>query len=73
MNHEINRLLNYGLQNGMIYEDDIDYSANLLVDLRKLDTFEKEEMHLNMSSRTYRVILGLVAVVLVIIILALVF
>lgn len=37
------------------------------------DTFEKEEMHLNMSSRTYRVILGLVAIVLVIIILALVF
>ena len=32
MNHEINRLLNYGLQNGKIYEDDIDYSANLLVD-----------------------------------------
>ena len=44
MNHEINRLLNYGLQNGMIYEDDIDYSANLLVDLLKLDTFEKEDI-----------------------------
>ena len=37
------------------------------------DTFEKEEMHLNMSSRTYRVILGMVAIVLIIIILALVF
>lgn len=44
MNHEINRLLNYGLQNGMIYEDDIDYTANLLVDLLKLDTFEKEDI-----------------------------
>ena len=44
MNHEINRLLNYGLQNGMIYVDDVDYSANLLVDLLKLDTFEKEDI-----------------------------
>ena len=44
MNHEINRLLNYGLQNGMIYEDDIDYSANWLVDLLTLDTFERDDM-----------------------------
>ena len=44
MNLVINRLLNYGLQIGMIYEDDIDYSANLLVDLLKLDTFEKEDI-----------------------------
>ena len=53
MTHEINRKLNYGLQNGMIYEDDIDYSANLLVDLLILDTFEKEDIRYKLETVNY--------------------
>ena len=59
--------LNYG-HNYIMNVNDMHEKQN-----DNFDTFEKEEMHLNMSSRTYRVILGLVAIVLVIIILALVF
>lgn len=44
MNHEINQLLAFALEKGMIYEEDVDYSVNLLLDLLHLDTFEREEV-----------------------------
>lgn len=43
MNTRINQLLDYGLKNSMITEDDVAYSANLLLDLLKIDTFERVE------------------------------
>lgn len=43
MNEKINQLLDYALENGMIQEEDVDYSANLLLDLFHLDTFKREE------------------------------
>ena len=43
MNHQINRLIYFGLQHHLISEDDEIY-ANLLLDLFHLDHFTKEEM-----------------------------
>ena len=44
MNHQINRLINFALQKGMIQTVDVDYSVNLLLALFKLDSFECEEI-----------------------------
>ena len=38
--HEINRLINFALQKGLIYEEDKIYSANMLIGLLNLDNFE---------------------------------
>ena len=45
MNHEINRLLHFALQHHLIAEEDFDYAANLLMDVLKLNEFEKEEIN----------------------------
>ena len=42
MNTQINRLLNFALQNKLVSKEDLDYSANLLIDLFKLDQFNQE-------------------------------
>lgn len=39
INYEINRLLNFAVQNGLITEDDMYYSANLLLDILKAQEF----------------------------------
>lgn len=44
MNHEINRLLHFAVEKQMITEDDLDYAANLLIDLLKEDEFIKESI-----------------------------
>ena len=44
MNHQINRLIYFGLQHHLISEDDEIYAVNLLLDLFHLDHFTKEEM-----------------------------
>ncbi len=41
MNLLINELLDYGLQNKLIQEDDVDYSANRLIDLLGEDSFTR--------------------------------
>lgn len=41
MNTKINQLINYGLENQMISLYDVDYSINMLLDLFKLDCFER--------------------------------
>lgn len=41
MNERINQLISYALKNGMITEEERDYSVNLLLDLFGLDSFEK--------------------------------
>ena len=41
MNTKINKLINYGLENQMISLYDVDYSINMLLDLFKLDCFER--------------------------------
>lgn len=41
MNIKINQLINYGLENQMISLYDVDYSINMLLDLFKLDCFER--------------------------------
>ena len=45
MNFEINRLLNFALQQGLIAEEDKYYSANLLLDLLQVDEFEPVEIN----------------------------
>lgn len=40
MNYQINRLINFGLQKGLIETDDIEYSVNMLLDVLELDSFE---------------------------------
>jgi len=44
MNHEINRLIHFAFLHGMIKEADIDYAVNLLLDLLKQESFEKEDI-----------------------------
>ena len=44
MNHQINRLIHFGLQHHLISKDDEIYAVNLLLDLFHLDHFTKEEM-----------------------------
>ena len=36
INHEINRLINFGLQQGLISEEDKIYTSNMLIGLLKL-------------------------------------
>jgi len=52
MNHQINRLIHFALQKGLITEWDVDYSANLLVALFKLESFEREEIVEKLSTAT---------------------
>lgn len=44
MNEKINQLLDYALENKMIYPEDMDYSANLLLDLFHLDFFKRDKV-----------------------------
>lgn len=44
MNTKINQLIQYALENHMIDIEDIYYSINLLLDLFKLDSFEKQDV-----------------------------
>ncbi len=44
MNYEINQLIQFGIDNKMIKEADIDYAINLLLDLFGLDTFERVDV-----------------------------
>ena len=43
MNKTINQLIEYGLKNHMISKEDESYAVNLLLDLLKIDQFEREE------------------------------
>lgn len=45
MNHQINRLINFGLQKQMFTKDDVIYVVNLLLDLFKLNDFIEEEVN----------------------------
>lgn len=45
INTEINRLLNFAKQRGLISEDDYYYSANLLIDVLQVSEFEPEEIN----------------------------
>ena len=54
MNHLINELIAYGIHNQLINTEDIDYSANLLIDLLQIDEFEYQpssfrKIHLNLE------------------------
>ena len=44
MNVLINRLIDFALQKKLLNKEDIDYSVNLLLDLFKLDSFERIEI-----------------------------
>ena len=43
MNEKINQLIQFALENKMIEKEDVNYSINLLLDLFKIDHFEKKE------------------------------
>jgi UDPglucose--hexose-1-phosphate uridylyltransferase len=45
INHEINRLINFAIQQGLITEEDKIYSVNMLIGLLNLDAFETEEIN----------------------------
>ena len=44
MNHEINRLLNFALQQGLLNQADRVYGANLLLAALQLEEFSPEEI-----------------------------
>lgn len=44
MNHTLNELIKYGLDHQLIEADDIDYTANLLLDLLHIDHFDFEDI-----------------------------
>ncbi len=52
INHEINRLINFGLQQGLISEEDKIYTSNLLIGLLKLSEFEIEEINETLETAT---------------------
>ena len=45
MNHVINQFIQYGLDHQLIQEADRDYATNLLLDLLKMNEFEREDIH----------------------------
>lgn len=49
MNHEINRLLNYALQHGLMAKEDFYYAANRLLAVLKIDEFEAEAIEERLS------------------------
>ncbi len=52
INYEINRLLNFGVQNNLIQEEDRIYAANLLADLLKVPEFENENIKEELATAT---------------------
>ena len=52
INHDINRLLNFGLQQGLIHEEDKTYASNMLLGLLKVDEFELEEINETLATST---------------------
>ena len=50
MNLQINRLLNFALQQGLINEEDRYYSANLLLDLLGVEEYEVVEVNENLAT-----------------------
>ena len=56
MNHQINRLIHFGLQHHLISEDDEIYAVNLLLDLFHLDHFTKEEINEKLPAQMKRTI-----------------
>ena len=52
INREINRLLNFALQKGLIVEDDKIYSANMIIDVLGVDDFFDEEIHETLDNPT---------------------
>ncbi len=52
INYEINRLLNFGLQQGLIHEEDKIYASNMILGLLKIDEFEPEEIDETLTTPT---------------------
>lgn len=52
INREINRLLNFALQRGLIGKDDKIYSANMIIDVLGLCDFFHEEIHETLDNPT---------------------
>lgn len=52
INCEINRLLNFGIQNNLISEEDRIYTANILADLLKVAEFENENIDETLPTAT---------------------
>lgn len=52
INHEINRLINFALQQNLISEEDKIYASNMLIGLLKLGEFEFEEINETLKTAT---------------------
>lgn len=52
MNHEINRLIHFAKQNGMLLEGDEDYAVNLLLALFGLEAFSHEDIDETLATPT---------------------
>ena len=50
MNHEINQLIQFGLDHHLIQEEDVDYTVNLLLDLLKMNEKETPSVLIQTSS-----------------------
>ena len=52
INYEVNRLINFALQNSLIDELDVVYTSNLLLDILKIDEFEIIEIDEKLETAT---------------------
>ena len=52
INYEVNRLINFALQNNLIDELDVVYASNLLLEVLNLDEFEEVEVDETLQTAT---------------------
>ena len=52
INYELNRLINFALQNNLICEEDVIYSSNMLISTLGLDDFEPVNIDETLSTAT---------------------
>lgn len=52
LNYEINRLINFGLQNNLIDKLDVVYASNLILEVLGLDEFEEVEINESLDNAT---------------------
>lgn len=52
INYEVNRLINFGIQNNLIDKLDAIYASNLILDVLELDEFEEENVNETLNTST---------------------
>lgn len=52
INYEINRLINFGIQQGLIHQEDKIYATNMIIGLLNIDEFNPEEINETLNTPT---------------------